>query len=71
MEAERKSRMVSARVSIAVVARVDFVVRNTTGSDTRSRSAALHTALEYWLNVKENELYAQGVLPAKKAPRPG
>ena len=65
MASERKSTMVSARVPSAVVSRLDFVVRNTEGHDTRNRSAALLTALESWLPGIEQELERRGLLPKK------
>jgi hypothetical protein len=55
MPPERKATMVSARLPASLVARVDFVAKNTEG-DIRSRSAALQAALEAWLPEQERTL---------------
>lgn len=47
--------MVSARLPASLVARVDFLTKNTEG-DLRSRSAALQAALEHWLPEQERVL---------------
>ena len=67
MPRERKI-MISARVPAALVARLDFVVRNTEGDATRNRSVTLQLALETFLEDEEGRLEARGVL-SKKAPR--
>lgn len=61
---ERKSTMVSVRLPAALVARADYIARNTTG-DIKNRSAALRAALESWLPVQEQELINLGVLQKK------
>ena len=55
MSAERKATMISARLPASLVARVDFIARNTEG-DMRSRSAAIQAALECWLPGQEKTL---------------
>lgn len=55
MSPERKATMVSARLPASLVARVDFLTKNTEG-DLRSRSAALQAALEHWLPEQERVL---------------
>ena len=55
MGSERKATMVSARLPASLVARVDFITKNTEG-DVRSRSAALQAALEHWLPEQEKAL---------------
>ncbi len=64
MTPERKNIMVSVRLPAALVARADFVARNTDG-DIKSRSAALHAALEGWLPGQESRLMELGVLAKK------
>jgi Arc/MetJ-type ribon-helix-helix transcriptional regulator len=56
--------MISARLPAALVARLDFVVRNNDG-DVRSRSEALQTAVEGWLPAREERLVQLGILPKK------
>lgn len=65
MTPERKTTRIIARVSPAVVARVDFVVRNIDGDAVKSRSAALLAALEAWLPGQEHRLEELGVIPKK------
>jgi hypothetical protein len=67
MPRERKI-MISARVPASLVARLDFVVRNTEGDATRNRSVTLQLALETWLEDEEARLEARGVR-SKKADR--
>ena len=55
MSPERKATMVSARLPASLVARVDFLTKNTEG-DPRSRSAAFQAALEHWLPEQERVL---------------
>lgn len=64
MTPERKSLMVSIRLPAALVARADYVARNTDG-DITSRSAALRAALEGWLPAQEQRLTELGILPKK------
>jgi metal-responsive CopG/Arc/MetJ family transcriptional regulator len=69
MAAERKTVMISARLPASLVARVDFIAKNTEG-DIRSRSAALQAALEHWLPEQERTLekrLEQLGAPSKKA----
>lgn len=63
MTPERKI-MVSVRLPAALVARADFIVRNTDG-DIKNRSAALRAALEEWLPKQEQRLETLGVLSKK------
>lgn len=65
MTPERKSTMVSARVPAAVVARVDFVVRNIDSEAVNNRSAALLAALEAWLPGQERRLEELGIITKK------
>lgn len=62
--AERKSKRISARLPAALVARADYVARNTTG-DIKNRSTALCAALEAWLPGQEDQLRELGVLAKK------
>lgn len=64
MTLERKSHRLNARVPAALVARMDFVIRNT-DTIAESRSAALLAALEAWLPVQEDRLRELGVLTKK------
>ena len=57
--------MVSARLPVATVTRVDFVVRNIDSDAVTNRSAALAAALEAWLPVQEARLVELGVIPKK------
>jgi Arc/MetJ-type ribon-helix-helix transcriptional regulator len=71
MPPERKTAMVSVRLPASLVARVDFVVKNTDG-DLKNRSVALQAALETWLPGQEQLLEkrlgpALYVAPSKKA----
>ena len=65
MASERKSLMISARVPIATMARVDFVVRNIDNDDITNRSVALVAALEAWLPAQERRLEDLGIIPKK------
>lgn len=65
MTPERKSMMVSARVPLAVISRVDFVVRNIDSDTVKNRSAALLAALEAWLPGQEKRLEELGIIPKK------
>lgn len=64
MGTERKSTMVSIRLPAALVARADYVAKNTEG-DVRNRSAAVRAALEAWLPGQEAVLIELGVMPKK------
>jgi len=64
MMAERKSKMVSVRLPVALVDRADYVARNTDG-DCKNRSIAVRMALETWLPLQEQQLEALGILPKK------
>lgn len=55
MAIERKTVMVSARLPASLVARVDFLTRNTEGG-IYNRSVAVQTALESWLPNEEKTL---------------
>lgn len=62
--ADKKSIMVSLRLPALLVARADFVARNTDG-EAKNRSIALRIALEEWLPKQEQRLEQLGVLPKK------
>jgi len=64
MAPERKTVMISARLPASLVARADFIARNTDG-DIKNRSVALQAALEAWLPEQELRLEKLGVLPKK------
>jgi metal-responsive CopG/Arc/MetJ family transcriptional regulator len=64
MADERKTTMVSARLTDVLVARVDFVVRNI-DSDVSNRSLAVQAAIEAWLPTQEQRLVELGILPKK------
>lgn len=56
MGLERKTTMISGRVPVELLARVDAVTRNTESQNTANRSAALRTALEAWLPGQERQI---------------
>jgi len=56
--------MVSARLPAALVARADYVARNTEG-EVKNRSAAVQAALEAWLPGQETQLQELGIMPKK------
>lgn len=64
MTPERKSHRLNARVPAPLVARMDFIIRNT-DSIKENRSAALLAALEIWLCFEEEKLRTLGILPKK------
>lgn len=64
MTIERKSLMVSVRLSAVLVARADYIARNTDG-EVKNRSAALRVALESWLPGQEDKLRELGILAKK------
>jgi Arc/MetJ-type ribon-helix-helix transcriptional regulator len=64
MTPERKSLMVSVRLPAALVARADYVARNTDG-EVKNRSSALRAALENWLPGQEDRLRELGILAKK------
>lgn len=57
--------MVSFRLPAALVARVDFIARNTDSGAVKNRSTALHAAVEAWLPAQEKRLEDLGVIPKK------
>ena len=61
-----ESKMISLRVSVALVERVDFVARNIDSDMMASRSAVILTAIESWLPSAEDRLRALGVAPPKR-----
>ncbi len=66
MGTERKTVMISGRLPVALVDRVDYVTRNIDSETIKNRSAALREALEAWLPGCEDRLRELGVLaPAK------
>ena len=58
--------MISARLPITLVERVDFVARNIDSDVLATRSAVLLAALEFWLPSAEDRLRALGVVPPKR-----
>lgn len=64
MTSERKSTRISARLPASVVARTDYVTRNTDGA-AKNRSTALLAALEAWLPGQEDRLRELGILAKK------
>lgn len=48
--------MVSARVPKALVARVDYAVRNTMSAAVTNRSSAIEAALEIWTAIEADQL---------------
>lgn len=64
MAPERKTKRIDARMPPTLVARVDFITRNTNDGIT-TRSAALVAALEAWLPAQERKLEELGVFPKK------
>lgn len=64
MAPERKI-MISARVSAALVTRLDFVARNSDHPSVKNRSTAVCVALETWLKAQEDRLVELGVLSKK------
>ena len=64
MAAERKM-MVSLRLPVTLVARVDFVARNIDNDTVVNRSAALLAAVEQWLPAQEKRLEDLGIIPKK------
>jgi predicted DNA-binding protein len=67
MDPERKTVMISGRLPVALVERLDYVIRNIDSETVKNRSAALREALEAWLPGCEDRLRELGVLSAKKA----
>lgn len=65
MSTERKTVMISGRLPIALVGRLDYVTRNIDSEIVKNRSAALREALEAWLPGREDRLRELGVLMAK------
>ena len=57
--------MVSVRLPVALVARVDFVVRNSEPEMVKNRTAAVASALVAWLPLEETRLQNLGVIPKK------
>lgn len=65
MPPERKTVMISVRLPVALVTRVDFIARNTTSEATANRSKALHAAVEAWVPTQEKRLTELGVIEKK------
>ena len=61
----QESKMVSVRLPVALVARVDFVVRNSEPEMVKNRTAAVASALIAWLPNEETRLQNLGVIPKK------
>lgn len=64
MPDERKI-MISVRLPPALVARVDFVARNTDSGPVENRSSAVRAAIESWLPAQEDRLEKAGVIQKK------
>lgn len=64
MMPERKT-MVSVRLPAVMVARLDFVARNTDAAGILNRSQALHAAIEAWLPGAEDRLVKLGIIEKK------
>jgi predicted DNA-binding protein len=65
MGTERKTVMISGRLPVALVERLDYVTRNIDSETIKNRSAALREALEVWLPRCEDRLRELGVMTAK------
>jgi len=65
MDAERKTVMISGRLPVALVERLDYVTRNHDDHTLRNRSVAIRVALELSLPAWEDRLRELGVLAAK------
>ena len=65
MDAEQKTVMISSRLPVALVERLDYVTRNIDSETVKNRSAALREALEAWLPGREDRLRELGVLAKK------
>jgi len=65
MGTERKTVMISGRLPVALVDRLDYVTRNIDSETIKNRSAALRAALEVWLPGCEDRLRELGVLAKK------
>jgi metal-responsive CopG/Arc/MetJ family transcriptional regulator len=65
MGTERKSIMISTRVPAELLARVDYVVRNSEPETVKNRSTAVLAALLTWLPNEETRLTNLGVLQKK------
>ena len=65
MDAEQKTIMISSRLPVALVDRLDYVTRNIDSETIKNRSAALREALEAWLPGREDRLRELGVLAKK------
>lgn len=57
--------MVSVRLPTALIARVDFVARNTDAVGIKNRSTALFSAVEAWLPGQERRLEELGLIAKK------
>lgn len=64
MGKERKDTRVVARLPGSLVARVDFVHRNT-DLPIKNRSQAIQKAIETWLPEQEKRLVSLGLTPPK------
>lgn len=65
MTSKHKLTRVSARLPADLMARVDFVVRNSDPEIVKNRSAALSMALAIWLPNEETRLVNLGIIPKK------
>lgn len=63
----QKNQMVSVRLPAQLVARVDFVVRNSEPDVVKNRTSAVHAALLGWLPGEETRLEVLGIIPKKTA----
>lgn len=60
-----ESKIACLRLPVGLLARLDYVIRNTDAGPVRNRSAALRAAVEAWLAGQEKELENRGVMPKK------
>ena len=65
MPQERKTAMISVRLSSAMLTRLDFVANNTDTPGVKNRSTAVERALEAWLPGQEQRLVDLGVITKK------
>ena len=67
MARERKIQMISLRLPASLVARLDYVARNTDAEDVKNRSTAVQLAIESWLPGQEKRVEELIGPPPKKA----
>lgn len=62
-------KIVTVRLPLELLARIDFVTRNIDSMILVNRSAAIRDALQKWLPVQEQRLIELGIITPKKAPQ--